>query len=68
MTLLSTTASWVGEEHRMFAEAASKFLEIELRPNVEKWANEGLVERKFWEKAGEMGLMGGSVAEAFGGS
>ena len=30
MTLLSTTASWADEEHRMFAESASKFLEIEL--------------------------------------
>ena len=68
MTLLSTTASWADEEHRMFAESASKFLEIELRPNIEKWADEGLVEKGFWEKAGAMGLMGGSVDETFGGS
>ena len=68
MTLLSSTASWADEEHRMFAESASKFLEIELKPNIEKWADDGLVEKGFWEKAGAMGLMGGSVDEAFGGS
>ncbi len=68
MSLLSSTAGWVTEEHSLFADEASKFLDVELKPQIEKWANNGVVERSFWKKAGEMGLMGGSVQEEFGGS
>ena len=68
MSLLSSTAGWVTEEHSLFADEASKFLDTELKPQIEKWANDGVVERNFWKKAGEMGLMGGSVHEEFGGS
>ena len=68
MSLLSSTAGWVTEEHSLFADEASKFLDTELKPQIEKWANDGVVERNFWKKAGDMGLMGGSVHEEFGGS
>ena len=37
MTLFTTTASWVTDEHRMFAEMADLFMEDELVPNIDRW-------------------------------
>lgn len=68
MSLLSSTTSWATQEHTMFADIASKFLDAELKPNISIWAEKGVVDRNFWQKAGEVGLMGGSVDTEFGGS
>lgn len=56
------------EEHRLIAKTAKRFLEKEVRPNndeIEK-QNFELVQTLF-EKAGELGLLGHSVPEAYGG-
>lgn len=68
MTLFSSTASWVTDEHQMFADMAGRFLDDELVPNIETWNGNGVVDRAFWNKAGETGLMGGTIAEEHGGS
>ena len=52
MSLFSSTAAWVTEEHRMFAEAAGRFLDDELVPNIETWVDNGVVDRDFWRNAG----------------
>lgn len=67
MSLFTSSASWVTEEHRMFAEMADRFMQDELVPNEERWNDQGMVDRAFWQKAGEMGLMAGSIAEEHGG-
>ncbi|MCM2563276.1 acyl-CoA dehydrogenase family protein [Lutimaribacter sp. EGI FJ00015] len=68
MTLFTPTASWVMDEHRMFADAASRVYADELVPNIEKWNEQGRVDRAFWKVAGDQGLMGGSVPEEYGGA
>ncbi|MCG7520937.1 acyl-CoA dehydrogenase family protein [Ruegeria sp. Ofav3-42] len=67
MSLFTPTANWVTEEHQMFAEMASRFMDDELVPNIERWNENGVVDRDFWNKAGEMGLMAGAIAEEHGG-
>ncbi|WP_170751564.1 acyl-CoA dehydrogenase family protein [Ruegeria lacuscaerulensis] len=67
MSLFTNAANWVTEEHRMFAEMADRFMQDELVPNAERWSDQGQVDRAFWHKAGEMGLMAGSISEEHGG-
>jgi alkylation response protein AidB-like acyl-CoA dehydrogenase len=67
MTLFSPTAAWVQDEHKMFAESCARFMTDELTPNQDKWAAQGMVDRDFWLKAGEAGIMAGAVPEEYGG-
>ena len=60
-------APWMTEEHLMFKESTRKFFENELSPHAERWAEQGVVDRDFWLKAGEAGLLGASAPEEFGG-
>ncbi len=56
------------EEQRMMAETAREFLEKEVLPNLARIdaQEEGLME-SLMDKAGELGLLGISVPEAYGG-
>ncbi|MBT2570651.1 acyl-CoA dehydrogenase family protein [Planococcus sp. ISL-110] len=56
------------DEHQLIAKTAKRFLEKEVRPNNEEIENQnfGLVKELFG-KAGELGLLGHSVPEAYGG-
>ncbi len=59
---------WMTDEHRLFAESADKFFEAELTPHIDAWRQAGVVERDFWRKAGQAGLLGPAVPEQFGGA
>ncbi|MGH2318979.1 acyl-CoA dehydrogenase family protein [Planococcus sp. SE5232] len=56
------------DEHRLIAKTAKRFLEKEVRPNNEdiESQNFGLV-KELMEKAGDLGLLGHSIPEAYGG-
>jgi len=68
---MSDTASWTGpwmeEEHLILQDSVRKFFDAELKPNLDKWRKAGIVDRAFWKKAGEQGLLGVAVPEEFGG-
>ncbi len=51
----------------MFADSAGRFLDAELVPNIDRFVEQGMVDRSFWNKVGAAGLMSGSIAEEFGG-
>ncbi len=55
------------EELDIFADAVSGFMEKECKPHVEKWREQGIVDRDIWHKAGEMGLLVPSCPEEYGG-
>lgn len=59
--------SWKTDELVMFEEEVAKFYSRELFPHVEKWRNQGMVDRWAWEKAGEQGLLCMSMPEEYGG-
>lgn len=55
------------EEHQLFRESLKDFLQKEVVPHIEKWEKTGTIERFIWEKFGEMGYLGISYPEAYGG-
>ena len=42
MTLMTETAQWATDEHRMFAEMAGKFYDAEMVPHIERWIEQGV--------------------------
>ena len=56
------------EEIAVFRDAVGKFFDQHApEKRVEKWREDGMVERAFWEEAGEAGLLGMTVPEEYGG-
>jgi len=56
------------EEIAVFRDAVGKFFDQHApQKRVEKWREDGMVERAFWEEAGQAGLLGMTVPEEYGG-
>jgi acyl-CoA dehydrogenase len=56
------------EEIAIFADAVGKFYAQHApQKRVEKWREDGMVEREFWREAGAAGLLGVSVPTEYGG-
>jgi alkylation response protein AidB-like acyl-CoA dehydrogenase len=68
MPLYNSFSKWTTEEHRLFADSVAKFYSNSMDPKMETWVENGMVDKEFWLEAGAAGIMGGSVAEQFGGS
>ncbi|MDB5584177.1 MAG: acyl-CoA dehydrogenase [Bradyrhizobium sp.] len=57
------------DDLRIFADSVARFLDREApATRVQKWRDEGCVERDFWTKAGEQGFLGVSVPAEYGGA
>ena len=56
MSLISNSSAWAADEHKMFADTTRKLFDAEMAPNVEKWADQGIVDRDFWRTVGEQGV------------
>ncbi|HEX8193475.1 MAG TPA: acyl-CoA dehydrogenase family protein [Allosphingosinicella sp.] len=59
--------SFFTDDHHLFRDQVRRFLERELVPHLDRWEEEGLIDRAFWNKAGEAGLLCPTVPDAFGG-
>ena len=55
------------EEHELFRETVARFLQKEVLPVYEEWEDAGKTPRSIWKRAGEVGLLGTSIPEAYGG-
>ncbi|MFP1644679.1 acyl-CoA dehydrogenase family protein [Pontitalea aquivivens] len=55
------------EEHNQLRQTVRRFIETEIASNFARWEEDGIVDRKMWEKAGETGLLCPTVPEKFGG-
>jgi len=55
------------EEHELFRKSLKDFLQIEVVPHIDKWEEDGVVERFTWKKMGDMGFFGINYPEEFGG-
>jgi alkylation response protein AidB-like acyl-CoA dehydrogenase len=55
------------EDHNAFRDQVRKFFTKELVPNLDRWEEEGVVDRSFWRACGEAGLLCPTVPEAYGG-
>jgi alkylation response protein AidB-like acyl-CoA dehydrogenase len=55
------------EEHDLFRDMVRTFFKRNLIPNLDRWEENHLVDREFWNMAGEAGLLCPTVPEAYGG-
>jgi acyl-CoA dehydrogenase len=55
------------EEEEMYRRSVRRFLDRELEPHFDKFVGNPEHDRLFWRKAGQAGLLGSSIGEAYGG-
>ena len=56
------------DEHDMFRDAARAFFINEVKPHVDRWNEQGIVDREAFEKAGAQGLLLMWADEQYGGA
>jgi alkylation response protein AidB-like acyl-CoA dehydrogenase len=54
-------------DHEDFRQAVRQFVERHVVGEYDRWEEDGLVDRKLWNLAGESGFLGMSVPEQYGG-
>ena len=59
---------YFNEEHDLFRESLREFLNREVSPNIEVWEKDGKIPKSIWKKMGDMGFLGLSFPEKYGGS
>ena len=68
LTLTPHRTSWMTDELEDLADMSLAFFERESKPNQKRWAEQQHVDREFWNRAGEVGLLCASVPEEYGGA
>jgi acyl-CoA dehydrogenase len=68
MPLAPLPSPWMTDEHRMLAELVREFIAERWAPRMEAWRAQGMMDREAWNEAGEVGLLGTSIPEEYGGS
>lgn len=58
---------WMTEELDMLRATARRFFETEVTPQANKWRQQHYIDKSVWLKAGELGLVGVSFPEEYGG-
>lgn len=56
-----------GEEHDAFRKTLRAFFEQQVVPQYAEWERRGQPPREFWRQAGQLGILGLQVPEAYGG-
>ncbi len=54
-------------DHEAFRDSVRKFFAQELTPHLDRWEEQGCVDRSFWRACGEAGLLCPTIPEAHGG-
>ncbi len=55
-------------EHEMFRDAVRGFIKSVVAPQFARWEDAGIVDRRFWQAAGEAGLLCPQLPERYGGA
>ncbi|EBA15142.1 Acyl-CoA dehydrogenase [Roseobacter sp. SK209-2-6] len=58
---------WMDDELIMLQDSLREFFAKEMVPHEERWQKQGHIDRDFWNKAGEIGILCASVPEEYGG-
>ena len=67
MSLDNLSRSAYTDDHEAFRATVRQFLEKEVAPNAAQWAEDGIVPKSIWPKAGELGMLCPTVPEEYGG-
>ncbi len=59
---------YASEEHKMMQKMIRDFISKEIIDQLDEWEKNGMVSRKIWERAGELGLLCIDMPEQYGGS
>jgi len=54
-------------DHEAFRDSVRKVFDRHLTPNLDRWEEEGIVDRAFWRACGDAGLLCPTVPEEYGG-
>jgi acyl-CoA dehydrogenase len=60
--------AWMSEDLVLLEEQARRFFAAELVPHVERWHENGIMDREVWNKLGEAGLLCAGIPEEYGGA
>src|SRR3712207_4582827 len=63
----TATRTVFDENHALFRDSVRKFFDRALYPNLDRWEEEGIVDRSFWKACGEAGVLCPQVPEEYGG-
>ena len=55
------------QEHNQFRDSVRSFAAEEMAPHFQRWEQAGIVDRSYWSRGGEMGLLCPQVPEEYGG-
>jgi alkylation response protein AidB-like acyl-CoA dehydrogenase len=59
--------AFASEDYDLFRDQVRRFFERELTPHLERWEEQGEIDRDFWRKAGEAGLLCPNISPDYGG-
>ncbi len=65
--MIARKSAWMDEDLQIFSDSVRKFFEREALPHNERWNQEGKIDRDFWNKAGDAGLLCVTIPEEYGG-
>jgi acyl-CoA dehydrogenase len=60
--------AWMSEDLVLLEDQARRFLATELVPQVERWHQDGIMDRAVWSKLGTAGLLCAGIPEEYGGA
>ncbi|UIR56945.1 acyl-CoA dehydrogenase family protein [Sphingobacterium sp. SRCM116780] len=60
-------ATQLTAEHHVFRESLRAFIRKEILPHIDRWEEQGQIDRSIWKKMGDMGFMGLNYPETYGG-
>ncbi|MFC3053167.1 acyl-CoA dehydrogenase family protein [Kordiimonas pumila] len=67
MQLKRSVSEVYDDTHMQFRDSICKFIAAEISPNLKRWQAEGMVDRSFWLKCGEAGMLCPQIPEEYGG-
>jgi acyl-CoA dehydrogenase len=67
MAIQNFPSAWMNDEHRMLADAASRYFREQWVPRSPAWKEAGLMPRETWREAGAQGFLCAAMPEAYGG-
>ncbi len=62
------TSSWMTPDLISFRDQVRRFVQAEMNPHQERWAEQQRVDRELWNKGGELGILCADIPDEYGGS